>query len=298
QETIRRTVKVEEASLKAMLAVDGAGFDWSFMAGEEYDKLRVKYNKTEFDLANYKRALASVEEQLAFYKQNEMTFTNKIVVLKSDASFNEVEIIALKSYIEKLKKEKEDNLLKINNYGNATKSLDKVIGSQLVDNNKKGLGYNVVPPSPTGLFVPPSIDLSHSSIEKFKEPEFVGYGVKVDKIVFEISSVKTKKTPDAPIIEDWVSDCEENEIVSKVVKSVNIQQKPKQANEPRNASQILRYNRENKNELNSKRLGVGFQSSKRACFFCRSLNHQIKYCNYHDKKDGAKTCFEQREKEN
>ncbi|GJV20309.1 ribonuclease H-like domain-containing protein [Tanacetum coccineum] len=331
QETTRRTVKVEEASPKAMLAVDGAGFDWSFMAEEEvptnmalmafsdsevhkdktcsstclksfetlktqYDKLRVEYNKTEFDLANYKRALASVEEQLAFYKQNEVTFTDKIAVLKSDASFNEAEIIALKSYIEKLKKEKEDNLLKINNYDNATKSLDKVIGSQLVDNNKKGLGYNVVPPPPTGLFVPPSIDLSHSGIEKFKEPKFVGYGVKVDKIVSEISSEETKKTPDAPIIEDWVSDCEEDEIVSKVVKSVNIQQKPKQANEPRNASQIPRYNKENKNELNSKRLGVGFQSSKRACFVCRSLNHQIKDCNYHDKKMGQKPVLNKRKK--
>ncbi|GJW70525.1 ribonuclease H-like domain-containing protein [Tanacetum coccineum] len=80
QETTRRTVKVEEASPKAMLAVDGARFDWSFMAEEEvptnmalmafsdseahkdktcsstclksyetlktqYDKLRIEYNK-------------------------------------------------------------------------------------------------------------------------------------------------------------------------------------------------------------------------------------------------------------
>ncbi|GJS34583.1 putative ribonuclease H-like domain-containing protein [Tanacetum coccineum] len=238
--TTRRTVNVEEASPKATLTVDGAGFDWSFMAEykvptnmalmafsdsevqkdktcssiclksfetlkTQYDKLRVEYNKTEFDLANYKRALASVEKQLDFYKQNEVTFTDKIVVLKSDASFNEAEIIALKSYIEKLKKEKEDNLLKINNYDNATKSLDKVIGSQL-----------------------------------FKEPEFVGYGVKGEKNVSEISSVETKKTSDAPIIEDWVSDClKEDEIVDKSwFKIINVQQKPTQANEPRNASQI------------------------------------------------------------
>ncbi|GKB16655.1 ribonuclease H-like domain-containing protein [Tanacetum coccineum] len=323
QEITRRTVKVEEASPKAMLAVDEARFDWSFMAEEEvttnmalmafsdlevqkhktcssiclksfetlkaqYDKLRIDCNKTDFDLANYKRALASVEEQLAFYKQNEVTFTGKIAVLKRDATFNEAEIITLKTIIEKLKKEKEDNLLKNNNYDNATKSLDKVIGSQLIDNNKKGLGYNVVPPLPTGLFVPPSIDISHSGIEKFKESEFVGYGVKVDKIVSKISSTKTKKTPNAPIIEDWVSDCEEDEIMSKVVKSVNVQQKPKQANEPRNASQIPRYNKENKNKLNSKRLRVGFQSSKRACFVCRILTYQIKDCDYHDKKMGQK----------
>ncbi|GJS22025.1 retrotransposon ORF1 [Tanacetum coccineum] len=198
-------MKVEEASPKAMLAVDRAGFDWSFMAEEEvptnmalmafsdsevqkdktcssiclksfetlkaqYDKLRIYCNKTKFDLANYKRALASVEEQLSFYKQNEVIFTDKIAVLKRDATFNEAEIITLKTIIEKLKKEKEDNLLKIKNYDNATKSLDKV------------------------------------------EIRFIS----------EISSIETKKTPDAPIIEDWVSDCEEDEIVSKVNKENSI----------------------------------------------------------------------------
>nr|GEY40992.1 uncharacterized mitochondrial protein AtMg00810-like [Tanacetum cinerariifolium] len=38
--------------------------------------------------------------------------------------------------------------------------------------------YNVVPPSPTGLFAPPTIDLSNSGLEEFQEHEFKGYGVK------------------------------------------------------------------------------------------------------------------------
>ncbi|GJZ01611.1 hypothetical protein Tco_0519572 [Tanacetum coccineum] len=162
----------------------------------KYDKLRIDHNKTEFDLETYKRGLASVEERLVFYKKNEGMLCDQIGVLKSDASFNEAEIIALKSYIEKLKKEKDDNLLKINNYDNATKSLDKVIGSQLVNNNKKGMGYNVVPPPPTGLFAPHIIDLSHSGIEKFKETDFEGYGPKASKDV----------NTGAPIFEDWESD--------------------------------------------------------------------------------------------
>ncbi|GJY61073.1 putative ribonuclease H-like domain-containing protein, partial [Tanacetum coccineum] len=33
--TLKRTVNVEETSSKAMVAIDGAGFDWSFMADEE-----------------------------------------------------------------------------------------------------------------------------------------------------------------------------------------------------------------------------------------------------------------------
>ncbi|GJV38341.1 hypothetical protein Tco_1410818 [Tanacetum coccineum] len=35
QDITRRTVNVEETSSKAMVAIDGAGFDWSYMADEE-----------------------------------------------------------------------------------------------------------------------------------------------------------------------------------------------------------------------------------------------------------------------
>ncbi|GKF72632.1 hypothetical protein Tco_0208746, partial [Tanacetum coccineum] len=35
QESSRRTVNVEEISSKAMVAIDGAGFDWSYMADDE-----------------------------------------------------------------------------------------------------------------------------------------------------------------------------------------------------------------------------------------------------------------------
>ncbi|GKG57197.1 hypothetical protein Tco_0584623, partial [Tanacetum coccineum] len=35
QDSSRRTVNVEETSSKAMLAIDGAGFDWSYMADDK-----------------------------------------------------------------------------------------------------------------------------------------------------------------------------------------------------------------------------------------------------------------------
>ncbi|GJS66505.1 ribonuclease H-like domain-containing protein [Tanacetum coccineum] len=37
-----------------------------------FQTLRIKFNKSEFNLANYKKGLASVEEQLVFYKKNEI----------------------------------------------------------------------------------------------------------------------------------------------------------------------------------------------------------------------------------
>ncbi|GKC42377.1 hypothetical protein Tco_1060099, partial [Tanacetum coccineum] len=160
--------------------------------------------------------------------------------------------------IERLKKEKESNQIKIDNFENASKSLDKLIGCQISDNNRKGVGYNVVAPPPTGLFAPPTIDLSNSGLEEFKQPEFEGYGVKV-------------------------FDCDEDETLEKVSESANVQ-KPKQADQPRKISQNPRNNSTNWNTPMSKKLGVGFQFTPKACFVCGSFNHLIKDCDFHDKK--------------
>ncbi|GJX31083.1 hypothetical protein Tco_0240938 [Tanacetum coccineum] len=141
---------------------------------------------------------------------------DQIIVLKRDASFNESEINALKIQIERLKKEKESNQIKIDNFENASKSLDKLIGSQISNNNRKGVGYNAVAPPPTGLFAPSTIDLSSSGLEEFQQPKFEGYRLRANKSVCENSSNETKKNSDAPLIEEWVSD-NEDEVESLVV---------------------------------------------------------------------------------
>ncbi|GJS28303.1 hypothetical protein Tco_0488923, partial [Tanacetum coccineum] len=239
QDILRRTVNVEDISSKAMVAIDGADFDWSYMVDEEVptNLALMAFSDSEFNLATYKRGLASVEEQLVFYKKNEVMLCDQIVVLKKDASFKDSEINALNIQIEKLKKEKESNQIKIDNFENVSKSLDKLIGSQISDNNRKGVGYNVVPPPPTGLFAPPTIDLSNSSIKEFQQPEFKGYGFKANKGVCENSSNEIKKTTDAPIIEDWMSDYDDDESKVRILKSDNVQQKPKQANQPRKVNE-------------------------------------------------------------
>ncbi|GKC63802.1 ribonuclease H-like domain-containing protein [Tanacetum coccineum] len=244
QDSSRRTVNVEETSSKVMVAIDGVGFDWSYMADDEVptnmaliafsdsevhndktcsktclksfetlktqlDDLRIEFNKSEFNLATYKRGLASVEEQLVFYKKNEVIFCEQLAVLKRDISYKDSEISMLKSELEKLKQEKESNQLKIENFDNASKSLDKLIGSQIPDKSRKGVGfasYNAVPPPPTGLFSPPKFDLSNSGLEEFQQPEFEGYGPKTSKSVSEKFSKEVRESPDTPLVEKLVSD--------------------------------------------------------------------------------------------
>ncbi|GKF24585.1 hypothetical protein Tco_0076907, partial [Tanacetum coccineum] len=109
QDSSRRTVNVEETSSKAMVAI------WQMMKFLQtwllwlFQTLRIEFNKSEFNLASYKRGLSSVEEQLVFYKKNEVIFYEQHTILKRDISYKDSKISMLKSDLEKLKQEKESN---------------------------------------------------------------------------------------------------------------------------------------------------------------------------------------------
>ncbi|GKA75396.1 putative ribonuclease H-like domain-containing protein [Tanacetum coccineum] len=111
--------------------------------------------------------------------------------------------------LEKLKQEKESNQLKIENFDNAFKSLNKLIGSKIPDKSRKDVGfvsYNVVPPPPTGLFSPPKFDLSNSGLEEFQQHEFKGYGPNTSKSVSKDMSNEVKESPDTLLVKELVSD--------------------------------------------------------------------------------------------
>nr|GEU60260.1 retrovirus-related Pol polyprotein from transposon TNT 1-94 [Tanacetum cinerariifolium] len=231
QDRSKRTVNVEETPPKAMVAIDGVGFDWSYVAEDEVPTnmalmafLDSEFNKSEFNVVTYKRGLAYVEEKLVFYKKNEVLFCEQIVVLKKDLSYRDSEISGLKCELEKLKKEKESNQLKIKKLNSSSKSLEKIIRSQISDNNKKGLGYvsfYVVLPPPTGLFSPKKIDFSYSGLEEFKQPEFHSYGPKSCETKSKNASKEIpnelKKYPDAPLVKDRVLDNKYCSVESPIV---------------------------------------------------------------------------------
>ncbi|GJT17885.1 hypothetical protein Tco_0876591 [Tanacetum coccineum] len=71
------------------------------------------------------------------------------------------------------------------------------------------LGYNVVPLSYTGNFMPPKSDLVYPSLDDFVE---VNESV-VEKPTVETNEPKTaRKENGAPIIEDWVSESEKDDV--------------------------------------------------------------------------------------
>ncbi|GKE48354.1 ribonuclease H-like domain-containing protein, partial [Tanacetum coccineum] len=85
--------------------------------------------------------------------------------------------------------------------------------------------YNTVPPPPTGLFAPSTINLSNSGLEEFQQPEFEGYGPKASKSVYKDTSNEVKKTPDALLGEKLVSEKKKQTIFPTKIESAKQQEK-------------------------------------------------------------------------
>ncbi|GJZ64632.1 hypothetical protein Tco_0621053 [Tanacetum coccineum] len=194
-----------------------------------------------------------------------------------------------------LKQEKESNQLKIENFDNASKSLDKLIGSHITDNSRKGVGfvsYNVVPPPHIRLFSPPKLDLSNSGLEEFQQPEFEGYRPKTSKSVSKDIANEVRESPDAPLVEELVSNDKLKKkttfpTVAKI-EFVKAKQQEKSVRKPVKyaemyRSQTPRGNQRNWNNQKSQQLVSNFVMYNKACFICGSFDHVQAHCNYHQR---------------
>ncbi|GJS67738.1 ribonuclease H-like domain-containing protein [Tanacetum coccineum] len=238
KESSRRSVPVETSTSTDLVSCDGlGGYDWSDQAEEgpnyalmaysssssdsevsndsncskscmetvkllksQNDQLLRDLEKSSLMVLGYKTGLESVEEKLEFYKKNESVYVEKINGLKWDIQVGEITISELRKKLEKLQKEKDSIQFNVDKFENASKSLDKLIECQIVDNCKKGLGYekyNAVPPPYTGNFMPLTPDLSFTGLDEFVN-KLVVENRKSDEEVSEI----VKKNDDAPIIEE------------------------------------------------------------------------------------------------
>ncbi|GJV51713.1 hypothetical protein Tco_1447454, partial [Tanacetum coccineum] len=129
-------------------------------------------NQTKFTATTYKRGLATLEEQFISYRNNEVLFSEEVAVLKREVACKDYEINVLKSEFEKVKKEKEGIEFKIEKFDKASKDLDQLLGSQITDKSKKGLGYSAVPPPHPLIYNrPKKLDLSYCGLDEFRDLE-------------------------------------------------------------------------------------------------------------------------------
>ncbi|GKA26804.1 ribonuclease H-like domain-containing protein [Tanacetum coccineum] len=240
RESSRRSVPVEKTTYNALISCDGVGgYDWSNQAEEvsnyalmsyssssfdsdvsndstcskscletvevlksQYEQLLKRFKKSELMVVAYKIGLQSIEERLEFYKKNESVYVENINGLKWDIQLGDITIGELRKKLEIVQKDKDGIQFNVDKFENASKSLNKIIESQIVDNCKKGLGYNVVPPPLTGNFMPLKPDLSFTGLKEFTSEHVVLKRV-VENSEAKASKAKPKavrKNNGAPII--------------------------------------------------------------------------------------------------
>ncbi|GJR75577.1 hypothetical protein Tco_0087942 [Tanacetum coccineum] len=130
----------------------------------------------------------------------------------------------LRKKLEKAQQEKDGIQINVDKLEFASERLDKLIKCQIVDNCKKGLGYNAVPPPYIGNFIPPTPDLSFTNLEEFiREPVVIKPVVENSKAkASEVKPKAVRKNNGAPIIEDWVSDSEEEDVTQAKIEKKTV----------------------------------------------------------------------------
>ncbi|GJR88227.1 reverse transcriptase domain-containing protein [Tanacetum coccineum] len=190
----RRSVIVENTTSIALVSCDGlGGYDWSDQAEERpnYALMAFTAYKTKLIVPNnsicYKTSLESVEEKLEVYKANESIYLQDIKGLKFEIHKGEITIREVRKKLKIVQKEKDGIQLNVDKFEHASK----------------------IPPPYTGNFMPTTPDLSFTRLDEFvNEPVVENY----KEMSSEVEPKVVRKYDDAPSIEEWVSDDEEEDV--------------------------------------------------------------------------------------
>nr|GFB87784.1 hypothetical protein [Tanacetum cinerariifolium] len=196
--------------------------------------------KSQFDVISYKTRLESVEARILVYQQNETVFDEDIKLLKLDVQLRDNALVELRKKFERAKQKRDELKLKLDKFQTSSKNLSQLLASQtndktrlgydnqvfnssvfacdemfssesdvsmpaspIYDRYQSGEGYHAVPHPYTGTFMPSKPDLVFHDALTMNESVPTVFNV-------ELSPTKPiKDLPTAPIIEDCISDLED-----------------------------------------------------------------------------------------
>ncbi|GJW83353.1 putative ribonuclease H-like domain-containing protein [Tanacetum coccineum] len=217
----------ETTKTKALVAQDGLGYDWSDPAKE---------GPTNFALMAYTSSCSSSSSILrcVLYKKKDLCFFEEdIKILKLDIKLRDKALTELRKKFEKAEKESDDLKLTLEKFGNSSKNLSKLLEIQVSDKFKTGVGfdsqvvnshvfdsqenkryktsegYHVVPPPYIGNFMTPKYDLVLADEGEYVFSESVT-SIPNDATSEAKTSVSKPKSVGEPLIEDWISDSEDD----------------------------------------------------------------------------------------
>nr|GEY48621.1 hypothetical protein [Tanacetum cinerariifolium] len=282
----RRNVPVETSTSNALVSqCDGVGsYDWSFQENEE---------PTNYAL---------------------MTFSSSSSF--SDNELRNTTLVVLRQNLKKAEQKRDDLKLKLEKFQTSSKNLSELLASQT--NDKTGLGYNsqvftramfdcddylssgsdesfppspiydryqsgneyhVVPPNYIGTFMPPKPNLVFNNVPNDIETVHTTFNVELSPTKPDNDLPHTHR-PSAPIIEDWVSNLED-EFETQIPQNFpSFVQPTEPVKSPRPSVQHVETSIPTANSKTTipKSKSNGKRRNRKACFVCKSLDHLIKDC--------------------
>nr|GEW19082.1 hypothetical protein [Tanacetum cinerariifolium] len=153
--------------------------------------------------------LESVEARLVVYQQNKNVFEEDIKLLKLDVMLRDNALVKLRKKFEKAEQERDELKQTLEKFQTSSKNLyESVPTSPMHDRYKSGEGYHAVPPPYTRTFMPPKPDLVFHNAPTASETVSNVFNVETSTTM-PTKDMSQSNRPSAPIIEDWVSDSED-----------------------------------------------------------------------------------------
>ncbi|GJR17935.1 ribonuclease H-like domain-containing protein [Tanacetum coccineum] len=256
----RRPGKPEEP--KALVTLDGDGVDWTGHAEDEQENFALiaySHSGSDTEMSAKDKSGLGYGDQI---HEGVFSYENEVFESVFDSRSSDVE------------------------------------DSSVNDRFAKVKGMHAVPPPMTGIYTPPKsdfgIDNDSDSCESNSNVETLESVPK--PVVIEPKVVSQPKVwSDAPIIEEYESDSDEE----YVIKSLKEQETPSFAfvntvkhikthretvKEQNICNQGPKVNKRDWNGLMSKKIGLGYGFTRKACFVCGSFGHLIRDCDFHEKR--------------
>nr|GEX93693.1 ribonuclease H-like domain-containing protein [Tanacetum cinerariifolium] len=236
----RRNVPVETSTSNALVSQSYATLQ------SHYDKVTIDLRKSQFNVISYKTRLESVEARLLVYQQNDTFFEEDIKLLKLEVQLRDNALVVLRQKFKKAEQERDDLKLKLEKFQTSSKNLSQLLASQtndktrlgyntqvftssmfdcdemftsetddsllaspIYDRYQSGEGYHAIPPPYTGTFMPPKPDLVFHDTPNFNKTVHTAFNVELSPTKPDTDLSHTHR-PSTPIIEDWISDSEDD----------------------------------------------------------------------------------------
>nr|GEW44778.1 ORFIII-like polyprotein [Tanacetum cinerariifolium] len=157
--------------------------------------------------------------------------------------------------------------------------------SSLYDRFQPSDGYHVFPPSYRGTFMPPKPDLVFNTAPTTVETDHSAFNVQLSSTKPDQDLSHTNR-PTTPIIEDWVSDSKDKSKTKAPQIIPSFVQSTEQVKSPRYSVQHVEtfIPAATPKPASPKPTSNGKRRNRKACFVCKSLDHLIIDCDYHEKK--------------